>query len=120
MTTRSPRIEVITGPERRRRWPIEQKRAIVAESYRPDTSPSSVARRYGLSTGQLYTWRRQLVTQSAPSFARVALASEARRDNGGASPPGLIEIVLADGIIVRTDGRTSANALRRVLAALRG
>jgi transposase-like protein len=26
------RVEVITGPERRRRWSEEQKRAIVAES----------------------------------------------------------------------------------------
>jgi hypothetical protein len=29
-----PRVEVITGPERRRRWTEEQKRAIVAESWR--------------------------------------------------------------------------------------
>jgi Transposase len=29
------RVEVITGPERRRRWSAEQKRAIVAESVVP-------------------------------------------------------------------------------------
>ena len=53
------RIEVITGPDRRRRWSLEQKRAIVVESHRTDTTPSAVARRHGLNTGQLYTWRRQ-------------------------------------------------------------
>lgn len=119
MTTRPARIEVITRPERRRRWSIEQKRAIVAESYRPDTSPAAVARRHDLSTGQLYTWRRQLVSQLAPGFARVAIASQIRRDNNHARPPGLIEIVLPDGVIVRTDARMSESALRRVLAALR-
>jgi hypothetical protein len=29
------RVEIITGPERRRRWSAEQKRAIVAESLAP-------------------------------------------------------------------------------------
>jgi transposase len=30
------RVEVITGPERRRRWSDEQKRAIVEASLEPD------------------------------------------------------------------------------------
>lgn len=111
-TARSGRIEVLTGPERRRRWSIEQKRAIVAESYHPGTSPAAVARKHDLSTGQLYTWRRQLAARSAPAFARVALA----RETAPVRPPDLIEIVLPDGIIVRT----GENTLRRVLAVLRG
>ena len=32
--------------------------------------------------------------------------------------PGLIEIVLSDGVVVRVDARVDADALRRVLAAL--
>jgi len=39
---RSRRIEVLTGPERRRRWSVEQKQAIVAESYRDGISPTAV------------------------------------------------------------------------------
>ena len=40
MSARSQRIEVITRGERRRRWSVEEKREIVAESLRPGTRPS--------------------------------------------------------------------------------
>jgi len=39
------RVEVITGPERRRRWNDEQKRAIVAASLEPGAIVADVARR---------------------------------------------------------------------------
>ena len=38
-TGRSPRVEVITGKERRRSWTLEQKREIVAESLGPVLTP---------------------------------------------------------------------------------
>src|ERR1700677_5111751 len=71
------RIEVITGAERRRRWSWEQKQAIVAESVAPRASPTAIARKYGLNTDQLYTWRHQILRRVpavvAPAgFARVA------------------------------------------------
>src|SRR5215467_10597005 len=51
------RLEVIqTGS--RRRWTLEEKRRIVAESDSGKRQVSATARRYGLSTGQLFTWRR--------------------------------------------------------------
>src|SRR5579863_709992 len=59
MTGSGLRAEVLTGPERRRRWSVEQKLAIVAELARSGSSGAVVARRYGISTGLLYTWRRQ-------------------------------------------------------------
>jgi transposase-like protein len=55
------RIEVITGAERRRRWSWEQKQAIVMESVALHASPTAIARKYGLNTGQLYTRRRQML-----------------------------------------------------------
>ena len=51
-------IEVLTQPERRRRWTVEQKLQIVAELRRPGASPTQLSRRYGVSPGLLYTWRR--------------------------------------------------------------
>src|SRR5215831_3961648 len=39
------RVEVISGPERRRRWSAEQKRAIVAESLAPGAVVTEIARR---------------------------------------------------------------------------
>ncbi len=52
------RLEVFTGAGRRRTWSEDEKAAIVAESDRPGTSISAVARRHGLSASQLFTWRR--------------------------------------------------------------
>jgi hypothetical protein len=51
----SPRIELITRGERRRRWTVEQKQTIAAQSLAPGASPTEVARQYGISSGQLYT-----------------------------------------------------------------
>jgi transposase len=56
------RVEVITGPERRRRrrWSDEQKRAIVAESFAPGAVVAEVGRRADVSSGQIYRWRQEV------------------------------------------------------------
>jgi len=139
-SARNQRIEVITSREKRRRWSVEQKREIAAESLEPGASPITVARRHGIGTGQIYTWRRQLLegslgatAQPVARFARAeAMAmepgSEAPADGQpepGASAPGspsrpdgMIEIVLPNGVSVRVDTRVDSGALRRVLSAL--
>jgi transposase len=53
-------VEVLPGPERRRRWSWKEKAQIVAESLAPDTVASAIARRYGLHRNQLYAWRKEL------------------------------------------------------------
>lgn len=63
---RKPRVEIRTGPERRRSWTAEQKREIVGESLGPGVTPTEVARKHGISTGQLYTWRQQLLSFRVP------------------------------------------------------
>ena len=139
MSARSQRIEVITRGERRRRWSVEQKREIAAESLEPGISPITVARRYGISSGLLYTWRRHLLegslgTASRPGarFARVeVLAMPAQpvpatpslprpvpAPNSLNHPEGTIEIALPGGVSVRVDTQVDSGALRRVLAAL--
>jgi transposase len=136
-SARSQRIEVITRGERRRRWSIEQKREIAAESLEPGVSPITVARRHGVSSGQLYTWRRHLLAgslgtsaQPVARFARVEVmgmrtepATASATDNKPAASPasahdGLIEIARPGGVTVRVDARVDGGALRRVLAAL--
>lgn len=131
-SARSARVEVLTHPERRRSWTVEQKREIVSESLGPDLTPAEVARKHGISTGQIYTWRHQLLSfrQDAlpqlPQFASVELAASpaptslAPPPSASFQPPaaGLIEIVLPGGVLVRVDAHVDGRALRRVLGAL--
>ncbi|MCW1755037.1 transposase [Rhizobium acaciae] len=60
------RFEVFTGAGRRRDWSDEEKRQIVAESHSGEMSVSAVARRHGLSPGQLFTWRRGASASTNP------------------------------------------------------
>jgi transposase len=61
---------VLTGPERRRRWSANARAEILAEAFAPGAVVSEVARRFDVSTGLLYTWRRQaMARESALSFA---------------------------------------------------
>ena len=138
MSARSQRIEVITRGERRRRWSVEQKREIAAESLEPDVSPITVARRYGISSGLLYTWRRHLLegslgttSRSSAKFARVdVMAMPAQPAPAPPSLPqpastptsmnrldGTIEIALPGGVSVRVDAHVDSGALRRVLVS---
>jgi len=142
-------VEFITRGDRRRVWAAEQKRAIALESLDPSTTPTDVARRYGISGGLLYTWRRQLregqlgsTPRRVAGFARVDLIGEVPRLAAPEptqpiadlptpapvpQPPpaqtphaGLIEIALPGGASVRVDGSVDGAALRRVLDILEG
>ena len=64
------RFEVFTGAGRRRDWSDEEKDQILAESYSGEMSVSAVARRHGLSPGQLFTWRRQCVSKRSQPCRR--------------------------------------------------
>ena len=136
---KSARIEVLVRADRRRSWTVKQKHEIVGECLASGLTLAEVARRRGISTGQLYTWRRQMVglqsavsTRSGPRFASVELRGAALGDDHEPAPPdasgtalpartvGLIEILLPGGVLVRVDTQVDSRALRRVLAALGG
>ena len=59
---------------------MEQKREIVHESLQPDARPADVARRHGINTGLLYTWRRQMLEGSSVN-GRFGCRARARRPN---------------------------------------
>jgi transposase len=89
MSTRTQRVEVIARGERRRRWSIEEKREIVAESLQPGIAPSEIIRRHGISSGQLYTWRPQLPRRlggepvgPSANFAHVEMVVAQRQEKG--------------------------------------
>ena len=129
-SARNLRVEIITRGERRRSWSAEQKDQIVAESLGPDLTPTEVARKHGISSGQLYTLRQlrlsvqtALVTRAAPRFAEVDagtghLGRAADPEAGADAPPsaalaprpeGLIEIVLPGGMVVRMDAHVDGS-----------
>jgi transposase len=83
------RIEVVTGPERRRMWSDEQKRALVAEASAPGAVVAEIARRADVGSGQIYRWRRQL-REAASGFAAVVVTSS---ENGVPVDPGAARVV---------------------------
>ena len=110
------RVEVITGVARRRRWTAAEKARIVAESYAPEASGTSVALRYGLHRNQIFAWRRQFrggaidPADRPADFIPIAIAAE-----GGA---GAIELSCA-GVTIRVGTGFVAGDLRRVLQVVR-
>jgi transposase len=116
------RLEVITGVGRRRRWSLEEKARIVAESLDPATTASAVARRYGLHASQLFVWRQQLqrsaspaAASGGPAFVPVLLAEDSPVP---AEPVGRMEIALGS-VVVRVGADVDGPALRRVLEVVR-
>lgn len=53
-SAREKPVHVITSVERRRRWSVYEKKAIIEETYEPGQSVSSVARKYGLSLSAFF------------------------------------------------------------------
>ncbi|WP_280287829.1 IS3 family transposase [Pseudomonas sp. BN417] len=58
MTTSKDKSIEVLGQERRRRWSVEEKLAMVRESLEPGQSVSVVARRNGINANQLFHWRK--------------------------------------------------------------
>ncbi len=58
MTRHTETIEVITRDQRRRRWSVAEKAALVRKTYEPGMSVSLVARQEGVAASLLFTWRK--------------------------------------------------------------
>jgi transposase len=99
--------------ERRRRWSDDEKLAILKETTQPGAIMSVVARRYGIGTGQLYTWRRQLLQSAMAGFVPVELTSSA--PPAQSSESGRIEISRPGGFTVSIDRLVDRAALKLVL-----
>src|SRR5512134_1233204 len=54
------RAEVLVGPERRRRWSVDEKLRIVREAFAPGAQIADVARRRDVSRAPIYQWRAVL------------------------------------------------------------
>ncbi|MCA3393705.1 MAG: transposase [Roseomonas sp.] len=125
-------MEVVTRGERRRRWTEEDRARILTEAMAPGAIASHVARRFVVSTGQFYTWRKAMLSRATPlggksefakaDFAEVRLSAPDPLPAPALpiSPTGVMEIALPGGALIRVDTAVDGAALGRVLAALTG
>ena len=125
------RVEVLGGIERRRRWSRDDKMRMIEETLAPGAVVTEIARRNGIATSLLFTWRRRArlatVASAGPQRVPVQLTPSAAESGRSIEAPvampsrkrrGLIEIELGDGKRVSVDENVDAEALGRVLDVL--
>jgi transposase len=127
-TTAVRRMEVITGPGRRRRFSRDDKARMIEETLLPGAVVSEVARRHGITPQQLFTWRREAreaATPTAPPQLFVPAVVESSLPERATARPGPKRTRPADpacGIIeVEIEGvriRVGRGADARMVAAL--
>jgi transposase len=116
---------VITGAGSRRRWSLDEKARIVAETLEPGVSVSDVARRHGLRPQQIFTWRRHARCASreaaSPGFVPVMIDGPAVLPVvRTAAPPGPVPIEVRIGkAVVRVREGADPKALAIILRALK-
>jgi transposase len=99
--------------ERRRNWSDEEKLAILKETTQPGVIVAAVARRHGIGTGQLYTWRKQLLRGAMAGFVPVELVQPEPADKMEGSSR--IDIRRGGGFTVSVERLVDRQALRLVL-----
>jgi transposase len=117
------RVEVLTGPGRRRKWSDDDKARIVEETLRPGTVVADVARRWQVSSQQVFTWRREMRRAAVAPLDFVPIVAEPppSMPEAAASPVGptpSIEVKLA-GAVLRVAPGTDGELLTTVLRAVR-
>jgi transposase len=112
------RVEVLTGLIRRRKWSGDDKARIVAETLRPGTVVADVARRWQVSSQQVFTWRRQMRRGTAAPLDFVPIVAEPPTVVPERSAMPLIEMQLA-GAVLRVAPGTDGDLLTTVLRAIR-
>ena len=143
------RCELVEPRRGNRRWPLDVKARIVAESFQPGMRVVDVARRHGVVAHQLSDWRRQAregllslpldmgpalsVPQeypAEPAFVPVAVLPEpevaAVAQGTGPSvlaaevPRGIMTVELGSGVVVRVPGDVMVERAAALVRALQG
>ena len=85
---------LLTGPDRRRSWSEEERREILAEAFAPGAIVAAVARRREVSTGLIYTWRRNARRESGTPFLRALIADD--QPPAELATPSLVPAIVVD------------------------
>ncbi|MGK7871356.1 IS66-like element accessory protein TnpA [Falsiroseomonas sp. E2-1-a20] len=112
------RVEVLTGPGRRQRWSDDVKARVVAETLEPGAVVAEVARRWQLSSQQVFTWRREARAGAAAPLGFVPIVTEAAASLAATGPLSPIEVTLAGAVLRIVPGSEEA-LLTTVLRAIR-
>src|SRR5947209_2141909 len=111
---------VITGPERRRRWRLEDKLAVVADAFSPGVVVTDVARRCEVSASLIYRWRRQAMMAQTPApFVPAVIGGEDVPAPRSPEAEPAIVVELAGGGRVRIASSAPAVLVSATLRALR-
>jgi transposase len=135
-------VEIVARVERRRKWSIEEKAALLAEVEAEGGKVELVARRHRVSESLLYNWRSAWKAAAAaavgPSGSVEFVPLGVFGGAGNAAPPmlppperprsrqldegraGGIEIALPNGSRVSVDAFVNEKALSRGLRAMKG
>jgi len=126
------RVELLTGPGRRRRWSGEEKARIVAESLVPGAVVSEVARRWQVCPQQVFGWRRAMrmdlailpsdpASPSAAGFVPIVTEAALSLEGAPAATSAPMIAVEIAGAVVRVvrgiDGALLTSVLRAVRAS---
>jgi transposase len=119
------RVEVLTGPGRRRRWSHDDKARIVSETLEPGAVVAEVARRRQVCPQQVFAWRREMRAGAAArlDFVPIVPATSMPLPEPTAAPAHSspsIEIELAGAVLhvaPGTDADLLTTALRAILAS---
>lgn len=111
---------LMVNTDRRRRWSGEQKLAIVRETLEPGAIMALVARRHRIGTGQLYTWRKQLLEGAMAGFVPIELTSSSvpAVKSSASSGIGRVEIATTGGTRVFVDQTVERATLSLVLSVI--
>ncbi len=112
------RAEILTGPERRRRWSDAEKLSILSEADQPGVTVTMVAARRDVTRQQIYSWRSLrrkglLGAAPAPEVAFLPVGSIET-----AAAPAMIEIAVAGGRVLKAPASTPTAALKRLIRAV--
>ena len=132
-------VEIVARVERRRKWTIEEKAALIAEVEAEGGKVRLVARRHRVSESLLYNWRSAwkaaavatvgssgavefvpLGIFGGPDPETPAMPELPRSRQPVESRAGAIEIALPNGSRVSVDAFVNEKALSRVLRAMKG
>ena len=122
------------GPGKRRRFSAADKRRIVEETCRQGASVSGVARKYGIGTRLLFSWKQELAPAAKTETTFLPVTITDVPDQSAKTPPSLpgpapviverpapgIEVELIGGRRVRFDLDTDPEVVRRLVSLLEG